>query len=85
MHDVRISLFHVRSFQIRLYAKSSMATSKSVILGGYIDLRFWVVLWWSLAVYKICKKGQTQNVEGLIGGHKHVFASHRILQTGDNK
>ena len=77
--------FSYNEFPNSFMCKSSMATSKSVILGGYIDLKFWVVLWWSLVVYKICKKGQTQNVKGLIRCHKHNFAFHEILQTCDNK
>ena len=77
--------FSYNEFPNSFMCKSSMATSKSVILGGYIVLKFWVVLWWSLAVNKIIQKGQTQNVNGLIWWHKHDFTFHRILQKCDNK
>ena len=77
--------FSYNEFPNSFICKSSMATSKSVILGGYIVLKFWVVLWWSLAVNKIIQKGQTQNVNGLIWWHKHDFTFHRILQKCDNK
>ena len=37
--------FSYNEFPNSFMCKSSMATSKSVILGGYIDLRFWVEEW----------------------------------------